>query len=123
MKPQRSKRAYRVVMKKWIVFICMVMVSVGCARTMADFAPLAIDSPTSQTGSDILLTIGDLDRPYKELGVIFVKGRCVRYKKVVERLRSEAKEIGADAVIKIEFGDHSYRRHRPLCRGIAISFK
>lgn len=92
-------------MKRWFVFICMLMVSFGCARTMADFAPLSIDLSTSQTGADILLTTGDLDRPYKELGVIFAKGRCAHYKKIVERLRSEAKEIGADAVIKIEFGN------------------
>jgi len=122
MKPQRTRGEYRIVMKKWFVLICMLMVSFGCARTRADFAPLSIDSSTSKTGGDILLTTGDLDQPYEELGVIFVKGRCARYKKIVERLRAEAKKIGADAVIKIEFGNHYYRR-RPSCRGIAVSFK
>jgi len=123
MKSQMTQGAYRVAMKKWFVLICMLLVSFGCTRTKVDFAPLAIDSSTSQAGGNILLTTGDLDQPYKELGVIFVKGRCASYKKVVERLRSEAKEIGADAVIKIAFGKHYYRRYRPSCSGVAVSFK
>jgi hypothetical protein len=50
-----------------------------------------------------LLTTQDIDRPYREIGVIFVKGRHARYEKIVEKLRSEAKELEADAAIKIEF--------------------
>ena len=123
MKPQMTQGAYRVAMKKWFVLLCMLILSLGCSRITADFAPLAIDSSTSQAGGNILLTTGDLDQPYKELAVIFIKGRCASYKKIVGRLRSEAKEIGADAVIKIEFGNHYYRRHRPSCRGVAVSFK
>jgi hypothetical protein len=100
-------------MKKMFMFICLGMFCFGCA---------AIDSVTSQPGEDILLTTGDIDRPYKELGVVFVKGRCSRYEKITEELKAKAKEVGADAVIKIEFGKfrRSYRRH---CRGVAVSFK
>ena len=111
-------------MKKWFMFICLVMLCFGCARTMTDFAPFTVDSVTSQKGEDILLTTGDIDRPYKELGVIFVKGRCTRYEKIVEELKAKAKEVGADAVIKIKFGkSRRYYRRRQQCRGVAVSFK
>jgi coenzyme F420-reducing hydrogenase gamma subunit len=109
-------------MREWFMFICLLMLCFGCARTMTDFAPFASDSVTSQTEEEMLLTTGDVDRPYKELGVIFVKGRCARYEKIVEKLKARAKEVGADAVIKIEFGKfrRSYRRQ---CRGVAVSFE
>ena len=78
---------------------------------MTDFAPFTGESVTSQKGEDILLTTGDIDRPYKELGVIFVKGRWSRYEKITEKLKATAKEVGAYAVIKIQFGKlRSYNR-------------
>ena len=105
-------------MKKWLVIIWMLILFTGCARMMTDFAPL-----TAEPGTDVLLTTQDIDRPYREIGVIFVKGRHARYEKIVEKLRSEAKELEADAVIKIEFGNQFNRLHRPYCRGVAISFE
>ena len=107
-------------MKKWLVIVCVSILCSGCAITMTDFASLGIDSATP---TDILLTTGDLDRPYNEIGVIFVKGKCARYKSIVEKLRAKAKENGADAVIKIEFGNSFSRVYRPFCRGVAITFK
>ena len=41
----------------------------------------------------------------------------------MEKLQSKAKELGANAVIKIEFGNQFSRLYRPYCRGVAISFK
>jgi len=90
---------------------------------MTDFAPLGFDSVTSKTETDVLLTTGDIDRPYREIGIIYVKGRCARYKEIVEKLKSKAKDVEADAVIKIEFGNQFSRLYRPYCRGVAISFK
>jgi len=109
-------------MKKLFMFICLGMLCFGCARTMTDFAPFTASSVISQKGEEILLTTGDIDRPYKELGVIFVKARCRRYEKITEELKAKAKEVGADAVIKIDFGKlrRSYKRR---CRGVAVSFK
>lgn len=109
-------------MKKMFMFICLGMFCFGCARTMTDFAPFTASSVISQKGEEILLTTGGIDRPYKELGVIFVKARCKRYEKITEELKAKAKEVGADAVINIEFGKfrRSYRRH---CRGVAVVFE
>jgi hypothetical protein len=105
-------------MKKYFVLICLAIGFFGCTRTMTDFAPFT--TVTSQAGEEIILTTGDIDRPYKELGVIVVRGKRTNGEKIMELLRAEAKEIGADAVIKIDFGRRYYRRH---CRGVAVSLK
>ena len=105
-------------MKKYFIIICGIAILFGCARTRTDFAPFT--TVTSQAKEEILLTTGDIDRPYKELGVIVVRGKRTNGEKIMELLRAEAKEIGADAVIKIDFGRRYYRRH---CRGVAVVFE
>ena len=105
-------------MKKYFIILCGIAILFGCARARTDFAPFT--TVTSQAEEEILLTSGDVDRPYKELGVIVVKGKRTNGEKIMELLRAEAKEIGADAVIKIDYSRRYYRRH---CRGVAVSFK
>jgi hypothetical protein len=105
-------------MKKWVVLFCLAIGFFGCARSMTDFVPFTAVSP--QAGEEILLTTGDIDRPYKELGVIVVRKRCASGEKIMELLREEAKDVGADAVIKIDFSRRYYRRY---CQGVAVSFK
>jgi hypothetical protein len=104
-------------MKKWFVLVFLAIGFFGCTKTVTDFAPFT--TVTSQTGEGIVLTTGDIDRPYKELGVIVVRSRCRSGEKIMELLREEAKEVGADAVIKIEFSKRYYRRY---CQGVAVSF-
>ena len=88
---------------------------------MTDFAPFTTDSVISQAGQDIVLTTGDIDRPYKELGVIVVRGRRTCSEKIMKLLKEKAKELGADAVIKVDFDGRYYSRK--YCRGVAVSFK
>ena len=64
---------------------------------MTDFAPFT--TVTSQAGEEITLTTGDIDRPYKELGIIVVRGRRTSGEKMMELLKAEAKEVGADALV------------------------
>jgi uncharacterized protein YbjQ (UPF0145 family) len=40
----------------------------------------------------------------------------------MEKLREKAREVGAGAVIKIEFSSRFFYYHRPYCRGVAVSF-
>ena len=54
------------------------------------------------------------------LEVIVVRGKRTNGEKIMELLKTEAKEVGADAVIKIDFSRRYYRRH---CRGVAVSFE
>ena len=107
-------------MKEWCMFICLAIGFFGCARTMTDFAPFTTDSSTSPKEEKILLASGDIDRPYKELGIIVVRGRRTSGSKMMKSLTTKAREVGANAVIKIECGRPYYRRH---CRGVAVSFE
>ena len=109
-------------MRNWLIVILGLTICFGCARIRTDVAPLDNTLMTKPTPG-IQLTSGDLDRPYTELGIIFVKGRHVKYGKIMEALQSKAKELGADAVIKIKFGKkHRYSR-KPSCQGVAVSFE
>ena len=109
-------------MRNWLILIFGLTICIGCARIRTDVAPLDNRLMTKPTPG-IQLTTGDLDRPYKELGVIFVKGRHVKYGKIMEELQSKAKELGADAVIKIKFGKKYRYSRRPSCRGVAVAFE
>ncbi len=109
-------------MRNWLILIFGLTICFGCTRIRTDVAPLD-DRLMTRPTPGIQLTTGDLDRPYKELGIIFVKGRHVKYGKIMEALQSKAKELGADAVIKIKFGKkHGYSR-RPYCQGVAVTFE
>jgi hypothetical protein len=103
--------------------MCCLTVFFGCARIRTDFAPLDVTLMATKPNTGIQLTTGDLDRPYKELGVIFIKGRHVKYEKIMEGLQSKAKELGADAVIKIKLGKRYRHSRRPSCRGVAVVFE
>jgi hypothetical protein len=109
-------------MKKIMLLMCVFFMATGCATVRTDFAPLQLNAAPAKTAGDILFATGDINRPYKELGVIFVNGRHTGYQSVMEKLREKASEAGADAVIKIEFGSRFFYYHRLYCRGVAVSF-
>jgi hypothetical protein len=96
----------------------------GFATVRTDLAPLRFNTVAPKPGADILLNNGNIDRPDKEIGIIFVRGRQVGYQKIMEALKAKkAQEVGADAVIRIEFGSRLFYYHRASCRGVAVSFK
>jgi hypothetical protein len=110
-------------MKKLTFLMCVLFTVTGCATVRTDFAPLRFDAVAAKTSGDILLITADINRPYQELGVIFVKGRHVGYQSIMEKLIEKAREVGAEAVIKIEFGGRYGYHFRHSCRGVAVSFK
>ncbi len=110
-------------MRNWLIIICSLTFFFGCATVRTDFAPLDIDLISAKSNGDIQLTTGDLDRPYRELGVLFVKGHHARYETIMEKLQSKAKELGANAIIKIEFGNRYGHSHRLYCRGVAVVYE
>ena len=110
-------------MKKLTYLMCVLFTFAGCATVRTDFAPLQFNAVAAKTSGNILFITGDINRPYQELGVIFVKGRHVGYQHIMEKLKEKAQEVGADAVIKIEFGNRFFYYTRPYCRGIAVAFK
>ncbi len=111
-------------MKKFFVTCCLVILFSGCVMVRTDFAPLQSNVPLSKKSGDIMLTTDGLNRPYTEIGVIFVKGRYfTKFETVMKKMKEKAREVGADAVIKIEFGGRYGYHFRHSCRGVAVSFK
>ena len=83
------------------------MVAVGCALGRADFVPLNPGTayPPRAPSAPVVLTVGDWDRPYEELGMVHVSG-FVRtgHTGLNEKLRAKARHAGADGVIYVRYG-------------------
>lgn len=85
----------------------LLMGLVGCAAGRSDFIVLNPEThyPARDEDAIVLLTVGNLDRPYQELGVIHVSGLTREgYEGLNETLRAKAREVGADAVIWVRYG-------------------
>ena len=79
----------------------------GCAAGRNDFVRLnpATRFEARPANAPVTLTVGDLNRPYQEIGVIHVSGVSREsYEGLNERLREEARNAGADAVIFVRYG-------------------
>jgi hypothetical protein len=79
----------------------------ACAFGRADFVLLnpGTSYPPSSSTAPVVLTVGDWEGPYEELGVIQVSG-WVRagYGDLNAKLRTRAREAGADGVIFVRYG-------------------
>ena len=76
--------------------------------TMVHYAPLETKDP-------VVLTTTDLGHPYVELGTIHVSGISREgYQGLNEKLRTEARQIGADAVIFVHYGTENLFSVIPL---------
>ncbi|MBI4342047.1 MAG: hypothetical protein HY599_01625 [Candidatus Omnitrophica bacterium] len=79
----------------------------GCAAGRNDVVLLNPGTRFESRPSDapVVLTVGDLGRPYQEIGVLHVSGMArLGYDELSERLRNEARRVGADAVIFVRYG-------------------
>lgn len=79
----------------------------GCAAGRSDFIQLnpATRFASRPADSPVVLTVGDLNRSYQEIGVIHVSGVSRQgYEGLNEKLRAEARRVGADAVIYMRYG-------------------
>jgi len=67
--------------------------------------PDVVHYPPLETKDPVVLTTTDLDGPYVELGVIHVSGISREgYQALNEKVRTEARRLGADAVIFVRYG-------------------
>ncbi len=85
----------------------LLLSQAGCAAGRTDFIQLNPGTHYSSrpANAPMLLTVGDLDRTYEELGVIHVSGVSREgYEKLNGKLRAEARRVGADAVIYVTYG-------------------
>lgn len=79
----------------------------GCAAARQDFIALNAGTAFSPrpTHAPVVLTVGDLDRPYQEIGVVHVSGISrIGYAGLNERMRAKARQVGADAIIFVTYG-------------------
>jgi hypothetical protein len=124
-----------------ILVIFLVLILTGCASTKVNYGSMVSERlQPKDANAEILLMTKDLDKPYKEIGIISVRGasRDTSYDELNDKLRQKAREVGADAVIKIEYGTEAKNVmmpstygygsmgttvHKPSCKGIAVIYK
>jgi len=88
-------------------WLWLVVTLAGCAAGRNDFILLnpGTTYPSRPHDAPILLTVGELNRPYQELGIIHVSGISREgYEQLNHKLRMKAREVGADAVIFVSYG-------------------
>jgi uncharacterized protein YbjQ (UPF0145 family) len=117
------------------------LVVIGCASTKGEFVKLGTEIYPPKSGAqEILLTQGDINKPYKEMGLVKAKGdEDSTEKECLDKIRQIAKEAGADAVIKahaeeteslvskkIQVGKFprtvTFKIKEPVCEGTAVVF-
>jgi hypothetical protein len=98
MRPARELRA---------LGAAAVALLAGCALGRSDFVQLnpGTSYPPRPQGAPVVLSVGDWDSPYEELGVVHVSG-FVRtgHAALNDKLRAQARQAGADAVIYVRYG-------------------
>lgn len=127
-------------MKKILTILLMLLLS-GCASTKVNYGSMTSEKLQSKdANAEILLLTKDIKKPYKEIGIISIVGanKNTSYDELNNKLKQKAREVGADAVIKIEYGTEaknvmvpsSYGNgtigctiHKPSCKGITIVYK
>jgi len=90
----------------------------GCAAGRTDVVllnPSVVHYAPLKSTEDVVLTTTDLDHPYVELGTIHVSGiNREGYASLNGKLRAEARQIGADAVIFVHYGTENLFSVIPL---------
>ena len=84
-----------------------VLLLSGCAVARQDFIQLNAGTsfPTRAADAPVVLTVGDMDRPYQEIGVIHVSGVSRDgYDELNTKMRAKTREVGGDAIIFVHYG-------------------
>jgi hypothetical protein len=84
-----------------------LLFATGCAFGRGDYVQLnpGTSYPPRSSAAPIVLTVGDWEGPYEELGVILVSGYArAGYDGLNAKLRQHAREAGADGVIFVRYG-------------------
>ena len=88
-----------------IVLISSIFMS-GCAGNRAIYVSHNSQQySANRTDSPVILTYTEkLDHPYQEMGTIFAFTRSRNnYERVAELLKEKARQVGADAIIKVQY--------------------
>ena len=93
-------------MRTLLVLLVLSIAMTGCAGNRALYVPHTPRQYAEKPeASSILLTYTEkLDHPYEEMGTLFAFTRSRNnYERVAELLKEKARQIGADAIIKVQY--------------------
>jgi hypothetical protein len=103
----KSRRARRYVNthKHVLVFILFLLLLAGCSST--NFARITMNKyPPRSESVDIPVLSGDSDLIYERIGVVFTYGDKSLTRELINvKLKKQAKEVGADAIIFTRYGE------------------
>lgn len=123
-----------------ILGLLIPLVFTGCASTKGEFVKFSTDIyPPKSKAQEILVTQGDVDKPFKAIGLVKAKGnQFSNEEECLEKVRQIAKGAGADAVIKAHAEKterlvswksagkfpqtRTYKVKEPVCEGTAVVF-
>lgn len=121
---------------KWLAACCLLITASGCAAGRNDFIYLNAGThfPSHEADAPVVFTVGDLGRPYQEIGVIHVSGLSrFGYDSLNDAMRRKARSAGADAVIFVRYGTENVLSIIPFfvafpydvltAEGLAVRFK
>ena len=86
------------------VFVCVVILS---SAVMAQYLPTAMTTTKAGKQKDIILTTADIKESYKVIGIVSIRGGEVNLDALNSKLKDAGKELGADAVIGIQYFTYS----------------
>jgi hypothetical protein len=125
-----------------ILFVLLIPLFItACAQTRGEFVKISTDIyPPKSEAQEILVTRSDVDRSYKEIGIVKAEGNQYSNEAAcLAKISQIARESGADAVIRVhveemersatrEFPVGKFRRtvrykvKEPVCEGTAVVF-
>jgi uncharacterized protein YbjQ (UPF0145 family) len=113
----------------------------ACAQTRGEFVKISTDIyPPKSEAQEILVTRSDVDRSYKEIGIVKVEGNQYTDEAAcLAKISQVARKSGADAVIKTHVEQRErlvsrqltadklrrtvkYKIKEPVCEGTAVVF-
>lgn len=89
-----------------IMLIGVVLITSGCASSIVTGEGMRTSSTvlkSKASGSEVSIFMIDsnIDRPYEEIGLVFA--RAWVFEKGLEELKNQARKLGADAVVKVNY--------------------
>lgn len=108
-----------------VILIAFMLVIAGCAGiTYPEVSRLsAVSHAPLQANAPILLSTKDIDRKYDEIAIINIRSASwTNIDKLNETLRQRARKLGANAVVRIQYG-HEGMWGNPTATGVAVRIK
>ncbi len=94
-------------MKRTILLISVLLCAIILSSTVMAQPPTSTMITKSAKQKDIVLTTADIKDSYKVIGIVSIRGGEVNLDALNSKLKDAGKELGADAVIGIQYFTYS----------------